>query len=79
MHKSLGDLDEYKKLAIVKNMFSCEAHNELIKTYLNILYDDEVERYYTYIEEIKQYMKIYDRFSIVIQMRIVTNIYRRKM
>lgn len=62
MYKNLGNLDDKKKLAVVKNMFSCEAHNELIKTYLNILYDDEVEKNYIYVDEIKQYMRIYDRF-----------------
>lgn len=57
MCKCVNYLDDRKKLASVKNIFSCEAHNELVKTYLAVLYENEVEKYSKLIDEIKKYMR----------------------
>lgn len=57
MCKSIQDLGNRKELSVVKNMFSCEAHNELMRTYLNLLYNNEIEKYKKYEKEIKRYMQ----------------------
>lgn len=56
MCKGIQDLEDRRKLAAVKNMFSCEAHNELMRTYLNLLYDNEIGKYREYEKQIKYYM-----------------------
>lgn len=57
MCKCVNELNDRKKMAAVKNLFSCEAHVELLKTYLDILYENEIEKYNEYKEKIKHYMK----------------------
>lgn len=57
MCKCVNYLDDRKKLAAVKNIFSCEAHNELVRTYLTLLYENEIEKYSRFVDVIKQYMR----------------------
>lgn len=49
------DQDKYC-FNVVKNLFSCEAHNELICTYLNNKYYETDSDYSVYEEEIKKYI-----------------------
>lgn len=57
MCKCANQIEDRKKLALVKNLFSCESHNELLKTYLDLHYENEMEKYSKLVTEIKQYMR----------------------
>ena len=56
MCKSVASEVDGAGLCAVKNLFCCEAHNELLKTYLTILYNNDEMKYYSFIEEIKDNM-----------------------
>lgn len=61
MCECVKNMEDRKNLAVVKNSFSCEAHNELLKTYLGLYYENEIEEYGEYINVIKRYMRFFGR------------------
>ena len=57
MCECVSYMADREKMAVVKNTFSCEAHKELLKTYLDLCYENKIEEYSKYIDVIKQYMR----------------------
>lgn len=56
--KKIMSGQEEEFISLAKDLFCCEAHNELLKTYLNIRYENTQKRYSSYINEIKEKMKV---------------------
>ena len=56
--KGIQDIDNIDSFCIVKNLFSCEAHRELMKTYLDLKYDDLLTEYETEMCEIRKNINI---------------------
>jgi poly-gamma-glutamate synthesis protein (capsule biosynthesis protein) len=60
LKKCMNDIDDVNSLCVVKNLFSCEAHEETMETYLNMKYEKHENNYYKEISEIKDYINISD-------------------
>ncbi|MBO5745691.1 MAG: CapA family protein [Clostridia bacterium] len=50
----VAELDDLKRVVKLKNIFSCEAHNELITDTLRLLYDGKLEQAKEFIDYTKQ-------------------------
>ncbi|MDE6568599.1 MAG: CapA family protein [Lachnospiraceae bacterium] len=61
--KQIITAQDEKRNCLAKNLFSCEAHRELLKTYLTILYESTEKAYLPYIENIKRDMRISDKIG----------------
>lgn len=56
--ENTDDTDMLKELAVAKNLHSCEAHNELIKTVLNIVHEGKLAKAAQGVPELKEISKM---------------------
>ena len=58
LKKHIVDDDNIYSANIVKNLFTCEAHNELLRTWLNLRYYESCENHAKDFETVRKYINI---------------------
>ena len=58
LKKHIANDDNIYSASIVKNLFTCEAHNELLRTWLNLRYYEPYENYEEDFEAVRKYINI---------------------
>ncbi len=58
MCRSAVNVEDRGNLSHIKNMFSCESHDELLRTYLNLKYKHEIGKFAEKSSEIKWHMRM---------------------